>query len=34
MSNYESGDIQEPLKLRREITDGFVIYVHAYDDDQ
>ena len=28
---YESGEVQELSKLRREITEGFAVYVPAYD---
>lgn len=31
MGYYESGEIQELSKLRREITEGFAVYVPAYD---
>jgi len=30
MAYYESGEIQDLSKLRREITDGFALYVPAY----
>ena len=32
MGYYESGEIQELSKLRREITEGFAVYVPAYDE--
>lgn len=31
MAYYESGEIQELSKFRREITEGFAFYVPAYD---
>jgi len=31
MGYYESGEIQELSKLRREITDGFAVYVPAHE---
>lgn len=33
MNYYESGEVQELSKLRREITNGFAVYVPAFEDD-
>ena len=34
MAYYESGEIQELSKLRREITEGFAVYVPGFEAEQ